>query len=123
MAKGVNRGLKGRPKGTKGRYKMVDPRMKKELRAFKRKAKRDGKKLDRRTTSQEWPRDTVPLMIPSLAVPILSQHHFCTPWARRQCIHFRAFISSCDSDSVLAYCREVVVQLHVSMVKVLIRAF
>lgn len=45
VAKGVNRGLKGRPKGTKGRYKMVDPRMKKELRAVKRVNKRDGKKV------------------------------------------------------------------------------
>lgn len=44
VARGVNRGIKGRPKGTKGRYKMVDPRMKKELRAQKRIAKRDGKK-------------------------------------------------------------------------------
>jgi len=27
VAKGVNRGVKGRPKGVKGRYKIVDPRM------------------------------------------------------------------------------------------------
>ena len=32
VAKGVNRGLKGRPKGVKGRYVMVDSRMKKEVR-------------------------------------------------------------------------------------------
>ncbi|PWN49592.1 FtsJ-domain-containing protein [Violaceomyces palustris] len=44
VAKGVNRGLKGRPKGTKGRYKMVDARMKKEMRAQRRINKRDGKK-------------------------------------------------------------------------------
>lgn len=31
VAKGANRGVKGRPKGTKGRYTMVDPRMKKEV--------------------------------------------------------------------------------------------
>lgn len=41
VAKGHNRGVKGRPKGVKGRYKMVDPRGKKELRAEKRKAKRE----------------------------------------------------------------------------------
>jgi len=29
VAKGVNRGVKGRPKGVKGRYKIVDPRMRK----------------------------------------------------------------------------------------------
>ncbi|KAK0537115.1 AdoMet-dependent rRNA methyltransferase spb1 [Tilletia horrida] len=44
VAKGTNRGLKGRPKGVKGRYRMVDPRMKKEIRAQKRIDKRDGKK-------------------------------------------------------------------------------
>ncbi|KAF2818011.1 AdoMet-dependent rRNA methyltransferase spb-1 [Mytilinidion resinicola] len=36
VAKGGNRGLKGRPKGTKGKYKMVDARMKKDARAEKR---------------------------------------------------------------------------------------
>ncbi|KAE8224243.1 hypothetical protein CF319_g2828 [Tilletia indica] len=44
VAKGPNRALKGRPKGVKGRYKMVDSRMKKEIRAQKRIDKRDGKK-------------------------------------------------------------------------------
>ncbi|KAI0157896.1 AdoMet-dependent rRNA methyltransferase spb-1 [Hypoxylon sp. FL1284] len=40
VARGVNRGIKGRPNGVKGRYKIVDPRMKKELRAQKKIAKR-----------------------------------------------------------------------------------
>ncbi|KAI2623153.1 AdoMet-dependent rRNA methyltransferase spb-1 [Hypoxylon sp. NC1633] len=40
VARGLNRGIKGRPKGVKGRYKIVDPRMKKELRAQKRVAKK-----------------------------------------------------------------------------------
>ncbi|KAI1485548.1 AdoMet-dependent rRNA methyltransferase spb1 [Biscogniauxia mediterranea] len=40
VAKGINRGIQGRPKGVKGRYKIVDARMKKELRAQKRIAKR-----------------------------------------------------------------------------------
>ncbi|KAH6649099.1 Spb1 C-terminal domain-containing protein [Truncatella angustata] len=40
VAKGLNRGVQGRPKGVKGRYKIVDSRMKKEMRALKRIAKR-----------------------------------------------------------------------------------
>jgi AdoMet-dependent rRNA methyltransferase SPB1 len=32
VAKGINKGTKGRPKGVKGRYVMVDARMKKEVR-------------------------------------------------------------------------------------------
>ena len=43
VARGLNRGLKGRPKGVKGRYKMVDRRMMKELKAEKR-AKKAAKK-------------------------------------------------------------------------------
>ena len=31
VAKGVNKGVKGRPKGVKGRYKIVDARMRKEV--------------------------------------------------------------------------------------------
>lgn len=43
VARGLNRGLKGRPKGVKGRYKMVDRRMMKEIKAEKR-AKKAAKK-------------------------------------------------------------------------------
>ncbi|CAI6332631.1 unnamed protein product [Periconia digitata] len=39
VAKGFNKG-KGRPKGTKGKYKMVDARLKKDVRAEKRLAKK-----------------------------------------------------------------------------------
>lgn len=47
VARGANRGIKGRPKGVKGKYKMADPRMKKEVRALKRIAKRDRKSSGR----------------------------------------------------------------------------
>ncbi|KAJ6438699.1 AdoMet-dependent rRNA methyltransferase spb-1 [Purpureocillium lavendulum] len=40
VARGLHRGIQGRPKGVKGRYRMVDPRMKKELRAQKRVSQR-----------------------------------------------------------------------------------
>ncbi|KAK0392181.1 hypothetical protein NLU13_1679 [Sarocladium strictum] len=43
VAKGLNRGIQGRPKGVKGRYRIVDSRMKKELRAQKRIAQRKKK--------------------------------------------------------------------------------
>jgi AdoMet-dependent rRNA methyltransferase SPB1 len=43
VAKGANRGIQGRPKGVKGRYRIVDARMKKELRAQKRIAQRKKK--------------------------------------------------------------------------------
>ncbi|KAI0307754.1 Spb1 C-terminal domain-containing protein [Multifurca ochricompacta] len=42
VAKGVHKGLKGRPKGVKGHYVMIDPRMKKEVRAKKRREKEDN---------------------------------------------------------------------------------
>ncbi|KWU47365.1 FtsJ-domain-containing protein, partial [Rhodotorula sp. JG-1b] len=41
VARGPNRGISGRPKGVKGKYKIVDSRMKKEVRALKRIQKRD----------------------------------------------------------------------------------
>jgi AdoMet-dependent rRNA methyltransferase SPB1 len=40
VASGSHRGIKGRPKGTKGKYKMVDARLKKDVRAEKRLAKK-----------------------------------------------------------------------------------
>ncbi|KAJ1737527.1 AdoMet-dependent rRNA methyltransferase spb1 [Coemansia sp. Benny D160-2] len=46
IARNSNRGLKGRPRGVKGKYKMVDARMKKDLRAQKKREK--AKKSSRR---------------------------------------------------------------------------
>ncbi|KAI9795741.1 MAG: AdoMet-dependent rRNA methyltransferase spb1 [Piccolia ochrophora] len=40
VARGGNRGISGRPKGVKGKYKIVDARLKKDVRAEKRIAKR-----------------------------------------------------------------------------------
>ena len=34
IAKGIHKGIKGRPKGVKGRYTMVDARMKKEVHSY-----------------------------------------------------------------------------------------
>ena len=36
VAKGINKGIKGRPRGVKGRYKIVDARMRKEVSADSR---------------------------------------------------------------------------------------
>jgi AdoMet-dependent rRNA methyltransferase SPB1 len=44
VATGANRGVKGRPKGVKGKYKIVDARMRKETRALKRIKKATAKK-------------------------------------------------------------------------------
>ena len=40
VAKGPNRGISGRPRGTKGKYKIVDARLKKDVRAEKRLSKK-----------------------------------------------------------------------------------
>jgi AdoMet-dependent rRNA methyltransferase SPB1 len=40
VARGGNKGIKNRPKGTKGKYKMVDARLKKDVRGEKRAAKK-----------------------------------------------------------------------------------
>jgi AdoMet-dependent rRNA methyltransferase SPB1 len=43
VARGQNKGVQGRPRGVKGKYKIVDARMRKEVRAMKR-IKKAGKK-------------------------------------------------------------------------------
>ncbi|KKY18911.1 putative rrna methyltransferase [Phaeomoniella chlamydospora] len=43
VAKGGNRGISGRPRGVKGKYKIVDKRLKKDVRAEKRVAKKQKK--------------------------------------------------------------------------------
>lgn len=43
VARGGNRGISGRPKGVKGKYKIVDKRLKKDVKAEKRIAKRKQK--------------------------------------------------------------------------------
>ena len=40
VARGQNRGISGRPRGTKGKYKIVDARLKKDVRAEKRLSKK-----------------------------------------------------------------------------------
>lgn len=40
VAKGGNRGISGRPRGVKGKYKIVDARLKKDVRADKRLARK-----------------------------------------------------------------------------------
>lgn len=44
VARGSHKGIKGRPKGVKGHYKMVDSRMKKEMRSKKKNDKRKNGK-------------------------------------------------------------------------------
>jgi AdoMet-dependent rRNA methyltransferase SPB1 len=43
VARGGNRGISGRPRGIKGKYKIVDARLKKDVRAEKRAAKKRKK--------------------------------------------------------------------------------